>query len=415
MSDVKQHHRDSCPNYEPVLDLSLDGIQESKSSALSVDVYTVSFKNCKTVYPIRIIRPINKYKFNEQIQLKTVVADINQNHCKIKNAIMDNPKRSMARCALCSGASYACEYCESRAEYVRILDFDKKLKGQIAWPFSTFNGPKRTKEKIVDITQKIESKEITTKEEKKGFWGTSTFLNQDDFDFIENLPVEYMHSGCIGVVKRMVVLTFNVGEVRKRKTKRKLSDVSEFNKLISLIQSPHEWNRRCRHLDLGVMKAQEFRNLIICFFPIVVKCIPNSFKKEQKTWLQLAYIVRACTISNKEFNEISKKKIEQVAESFYKNFESVYGKHNCSYSVHVFPSHILQIRGDEPLTSKSAFKFENFYAELRNLFQPGTQSTSKQILQNCYMKRQLEFHCCEKKFVLMLKKMEKKTILMCTI
>lgn len=62
----------------------------------------------------------------------------------------------------------------------------------------------------------------------------------------------------------------------------------------------------------------------------------------------------------------------------------------------MFPNHVLDIRGDEPLTERSAFKYENFYSEVRNLFQPGTISPSKQILQNCFMKRTLENHTCKK-------------------
>ena len=33
---------------------------------------------------------------------------------------------------------------------------------------------------------------------------------------------------------------------------------------------------------------------------------------------------------------------------------------------------------------------------MKNSYVPGTQSTSKQILQNCYMKRAVEHHSCEK-------------------
>ena len=33
---------------------------------------------------------------------------------------------------------------------------------------------------------------------------------------------------------------------------------------------------------------------------------------------------------------------------------------------------------------------------MKNLFKAGTSSTLKQILQNTYMKRSLEYHCCEK-------------------
>ena len=61
---------------------------------------------------------------------------------------------------------------------------------------------------------------------------------------------------------------------------------------------------------------------------------------------------------------------------------------------------MLQIRGKDPLTETSAFKYEIFYSELRNLFQPGTLSPSKQILENCYMKRMLENHNCKKSIFL---------------
>ena len=282
------------------------------------------------------------------------------------------------------------------AVYIKDADSDKKNKGHLAWPFSTSNGPLRTIEKIYEITQKLENNEPLTREEAKGFWGRSIFLDVEHFNFLSDLPAEYMHSACIGVGKRMVELTFNIGEVRKRNTNRKLSDISNFNKLISDVQVFREFSRRIRNLDFGVLKAQEFRNIILFFFIIVIECIPDDYQQEKKIWLQLAYVMRSCVLPNNEFENISPSLINNTARSFYKNFESVYGKHNCSYSVHIVSCHILQIKGEQPLTSKSAFKYENFYGEMRNLFQAGTISPSKQVLQNCYIKRQLEHHKCEK-------------------
>lgn len=205
-----------------------------------------------------------------------------------------------------------------------------------------------------------------------------------------------MHAGCIGVIKRLLELTFNVGENRDRVTNRKLSDSSLVNMLMCAIQVPREFSRRIRNLDFGVIKAQEFRNIGIFYFNIVLNCIPEEFKKERKLWLQITFILRACLLTEEEFNEIPNHLINSTAHSFYKNYESVYGPKNCTYSIHLIASHLLQIRGDAPLTERSAFKYENFYSELRNLFQPGTTSCSKQILTNCYMKRQLENHNCKK-------------------
>ena len=396
MSDVMIIHRQTCPNFNNTLDLSLDGVQESKSSSVSLDVYSVSFKSCKNVYPIKIIRPNNKYKVDDQMFLKAIIDDITSNGCIIDSAIFDNPKRSFVRCALCHSSSFACEYCESKAEYIRDIIKGQQPKGHLAWPFSTHDGPLRTREKIIEITQRIENGDVLTREEAKGFYGTSHLLYQNNFDFIKCITVEYMHSTCLGVVKRLISLTFNVGETRKRVTTRKLSDVSVFNKLISEVQVVREFSRRLRNLDFGVMKAQEFRNIILFFFILVVECIQDEFPREKKVWLQLAFVIRSCVIPNKEFYLIADNVIQKTALSFYQNYEAIYGPKNCTYSVHVVPSHILAIRGDEPLTEKSAFKYENFYSELRNLYQPGTLSTTKQMLSNCYMKRQLEKHNCQK-------------------
>ena len=198
---------------------------------------------------------------DEQSHLKSILDDINSNRLIIDAAVCDNPKRAFLRCALCHSSSYACEYCESKAQFVR----DALSKGHLAWPFSTHNGPLRTLEKIIDITTRIENGDILTRDEAKGFYGTSHLLSQERFHFIYSMPCEYMHSTCLGVVKRLVILTFNVGETKKRITKRRLSDVSDYNQLISSIQVFREFSRRLRSMDVGVMKAQEYRNLILFF------------------------------------------------------------------------------------------------------------------------------------------------------
>ena len=144
------------------------------------------------------------------------------------------------------------------------------------------------------------------------------------------------------------------------------------------------------------MKASEFRNLLIFFFPIVLDCIEDEYSNDKKMWLHLAYMIRACVLPNEEFSKINVEVVENACKIFYQLYEELYGQINCTYSIHTSSSHLLRIKGSRPLTYKSAFKFEGFFSELRNLFQPGTVSPLKQILQNCFMKRMLEYHVCEK-------------------
>lgn len=266
------------------------------------------------------------------------------------------------------------------------------------WPASTFNGPLRTLQGIQEITDKIvNSENEIPRHEAKGFTGKSILLFQPNFHLVENMPAEYMHIVCIGVVKRLTELTFAVGEIRQRVTKRKLCDPKDFNEMIRLVKLAKEFSRRCRNLDFSVMKASEFRNLLIFHFPIVIQCIGDEYKAEQNVWLDLVFVIRACVISNAEFDKIDKKLITNCCKHCYVNYEKLYGAKNCTFSIHTVLSHLLLIRGKSPLPARSAFCFESFYAEMKNLFCPGTISPLKQVLQNTIMKRKIANHQCEKK------------------
>ena len=453
---MKKIHYFLCPeheNHDPIVQLSFDGVQESKSSTTSLDTYCLKFNHCRTIYPIRIIRPCDRYKYDAQAEFQKVLDSMNENEIIIDCAEGDNPKRSFFRCAKCHGAKYACEYCENFAVFFignkknietiekkyelqelkiiqemeeiqlgpdnptktdQIQNFKQLLidlkrnkkeemlknsRKQLTWPSSTMEGNLRTIDNINMITEEIESNPGILKTDPdfcKGIKGRSLLLNQPNFNILEDLTCEYMHLVCLGVVKRLTELTYKVGENRERVTKRKLSDPKVFNDLIRFIQLAREFSRRCRNMDFGVMKASEFRNLILFFFPIVLEGIEDEFEDEKKVWLHLVYMVRACVIPNNEFENVNKDLVQCACKIFYTLFEKCFGQKNCSYSIHVAPSHLLQIRGDMPLTFRSAFKFESFFFEMRQLFHPGTVSPLKQILQNCFVKRLLENHHCEK-------------------
>ena len=204
-----------------------------------------------------------------------------------------------------------------------------------------------------------------------------------------------MHLVCLGVVKRLTELTFNVGTNRERITKRKLSSTKQFNELMSKTKVFYEFSRRARDLDFAVFKAEEFRNMVLFFFPHVLECLePNA--KERELWLYLAFMIRACVLPDNEYFNVNSTQISNACKSFYKLYQSLFGECNCTYSIHVLCCHLLQIRQLGPLTETSAFKFESFYGEIRNSFTPGTPSTLKQIFEAVLLKRALSPHYCEK-------------------
>ena len=309
MSDISAIHEATCPKGKgnKELQLSCDGVSESRSSTVSIDVYSLCFKKCRTIYPYKLIRPLNNNKIDSKKQLSDVLRDILANEYLIKQYIGDNPKRSDAKDCKCHSGWYACEYCFAKGIKVILTDHSKardrllnqkllieekisecqnlpkspendskienlvslkeelakginsfQRKSNILWPFSTMNSQNRSRQSILEIIHKIENEENISIDEAKGIKGRSLLLDIPDFNYIYDAPAEYLHSGCLGLIKRLVELTFDVGVNRKRITKRQLSQTSVFNKLMLQTKVPNESSRRARNLDFAVFKGQEF-------------------------------------------------------------------------------------------------------------------------------------------------------------
>ena len=419
---------------------------EALSNTVSLSVFSIKFDHCQKIYPLRLIRPVKKKTVDFQKQLYLVLYDLRVNNCIISQFIGDNPIRSMARLCLSHSSWFPCEYCfakgtkliidsiatkktkdkvilqqqlvkekidriknspnPSATELAKFKKMDKELnetvrkigpkKSNIVWPKESMNAPLRTRDAVQKIVEKIENKLEISNDEAKGIVGRSLFFDIPNFDFFLDITVEYLHGVCIGVVKKTVELTFKVtDQARPRVTNRKLSPVSLFNSQIKKIKFVREFNRRIRELDFAVYKWQEFRNLLLFLFPLILNCIEPQ-AKERHLWLYLTYSIKACVIPSEEFKAVPLDVIGKCTEKFYSIYEALFGALNCTYNTHVVIAHLLEIRHNGPLTETSAFPFESFYGELRNSFVPGTTSTIKQIMGNVLMKRAIAHHSCLK-------------------
>lgn len=437
--DIFRIHEAVCPNAmneNTSLQVSCDGVRETKSTSVSLDVYSSKFTNCKNVYPHVIVRPLGKYKnIDNKLQLKKFIDDICESGKKIEHFLGDNQKRCFARDSQGHQSYHPCEYCYSKGvphtsssandsrkkqfelekklineklqtniteeekEELKALEknIQKKRKEEskrkntrITWPASTANGEPRTRENTLEIVENIDN---LSPNERKGIVGRSVFLDIPGFKYVSNMPAEYLHSVCLGIVKRLVELTFAVGEVRIRITKRKLSQPSEFNVLMASIKTAKEFPRRARDLDFSVLKGVEFRNLTLFFFPLIIECIEEG-EGERELWLYLSYMIRACIIPSPEFRYVDLEVIDTCCKKFYKLYEALFGYSNCTYNTHVVLSHLIEIRCNGPLTETSTFPFESFYGEMKNCFVAGTGSPLKQIFKKILLKRSLAHHCC---------------------
>lgn len=444
--DLVKIHESKCPHLDPCkrVQISCDGLSECRSTSNSMDVYSLRFRNCGTVYPYAIVRPLDKYKVKSRPYLQKFIEDLKENNITIKQFVGDKLKRSDVKETLGHSSYFACEYCIAKAtsfvisdkksierkkqiesqiriidQKINALDNDNDLeeienlnsikvcleitikelsskKSQVVWPSSTMNKEPRTKESVLAIIEQMKENGDMTRDEKKGIVGESCFLDLDYFDFVIDIPAEYLHSMCLGVSKRLVELTFNVGVTRPRNTQRKLTPISELNELIIKIKVVSDFARRARSLDYSVWKGQEFRNLCLFMYPLVIDCLEED-AEEKKLWLLFAYMFRACILPQNEFRDFDLNIITYCCTQFYKLFEKLFSARNCSYNVHVVLAHLIEIRAHGPLTMTSAFGFEHFYGEIRHSFVPGTVSPLKQVMEKVLLKRAIGHHTCESK------------------
>ena len=332
---------------------------------------------------------------NMQQHLNLVVQDLNSCPLAVKHFVGDNLVRAKAKMVLNHASLFPCEYCFCIGTRMKINSSGmSRQTTKIVWPASSRHGEPKTSDAVLDIINEIEENPNMNRLDKKGVVGRSCLFNIPNFDFVRDAPTEYMHSFCLGVGKRTLELTFDVGENRSRVTKRKLSSTAEFNKCMAETKVTRETSRRARKLDFAVMKAQEMRNILLLFFPHVLQCIESS-AKERKLWLLLVFMIRSCTLPTEEFLQYHLDKLEEVCPEFYELYEKLFGQINCTYNTHIVGSHLIEMRAHGPLTLTSAFGFEAFYGEMRHAFTPGTQSTLKQIFQKILLKRSLSHHQCE--------------------
>lgn len=282
---------------------------------MTIDAFSIKFEDCKQIYPVKLIRPLVKLDSNiDKRVLGEVLDEISENNLRLKQYIADNKKRATVKDCKNHAAWHPCEYCYAKGikielnvnapakkkieQQIRLVqvqieecgneennpqnavklqhlvslkeELKKSLnalnrKSHILWPYSTMVAQNRSRRTILEIIEKLESEENLSLDERKGILGRSLLLNVPEFNFVYDVPAEYMHCGCLGVIKRLVELTFAVGENRPRVTNRKLSSPTSFNELMMCTKVTKEFPRRGRKLDLAVYKAQEFRNLGLFF------------------------------------------------------------------------------------------------------------------------------------------------------
>ena len=378
LQDMYELHEKAHPDKKmsSSMHMSIDGIPESKASGLSLEVLSVRFYGCDSIYSIGLLQPGRKgVKEKDAILLRPFIEDLPKTELKLKLVIADAPKRASMQGLKTHAANYGCPYCYAR-----------KIDGK--FPASTFRGEARTDADLRLIAEAIEAGEAVG--ESRGIKGRSLLASVHDFDLIDNVPADGMHLVCLGVVRRMMSLTYK-GAGKRVKLPHQLADNAILTSALEKCKALAKFSRRPREFDVAVYKSEEYRNFVLVYWPVLLSTAP---KATLKIWLLTVYVVRAYCLPQALYNRLDQDEVElHLLRKWYLWFEKTFTADQCTYSAHVF-SHLDKLRIHGVLSTTSALRYENQYATIKQNYTAGTTSVGSQALVTC-MLANLTGHRCK--------------------
>ncbi len=356
-----------------IVDMSLDGVPESKSSGLSIDVLSIRFHGCDNIYTVGIMQPAKKgIKGKDEILLRPFLEELAEAGIHVRRVIADAPKRAVLQGMKTHASTYGCHYCMA-----------SKVNGK--FPSSTYGAEARTDAELRRVADALEAGEDV---DSRGVKGPSLLRSIRGLDLINDVPTEAMHLICLGVVRRMMRCSFNVGP--KMSVAHKPADVAPLNRRLRKCKGITNFQRRPRDFDPAVWKAQEYRNFILCYWPSLIGTAP---KGTLKVWLLTVYIVRVLCLPDALYNRlVSNAIVTDMFRKWYVAYEKAFSGEQCTYNPHSF-THLKHVRNLGPLSETSALLYEDHYSIIKKSYRAGTPSIGTQALQTSLLSTMIGHRC----------------------
>lgn len=216
-----------------------------------------------------------------------------------------------------------------------------------------------------------------------------SILEKIAIGMVSQIPLDYMHLVCLGVVKRLLQLCVR-GNRNIRLPAQAVNSIS--SNLIALKSSiPEEFARKPRGLnDIDRWKATEFRQFLLYTGIVVMKSVLH--RNCYNHFLCLSVAIRILTDEQlcAPFNAFA----NSLLLYFVSNYKNIYGDEYMSHNVH----NLLHLANDahsfDSLDNFSCFKFENYMQKIKKkLKQTGTPL--EEFCNRNFEKLQLPIESCK--------------------
>ncbi|CAI6367351.1 unnamed protein product [Macrosiphum euphorbiae] len=257
------------------------------------------------------------------------------------------------------------------------------LERRVCFPETVFN--KRTHEEF-----------LNRQDEDYQVHNTISILSEvPNIDMVYSFPLDYMHSVCLGVVKKNILLW--LGTLKNSPLSVRLP--SQSVKLISnrLMHLKSNITRDFARIPRGLnevlrWKATEFRTFILYTGPVVLKSIISPECYEHFLCLHVSMTVLLSPSHGYLLNFIDK-----LLSYYVKKFGEIYGEEFLSHNLHALVHLCDDYNKFGPLDNCSCFMFENFMQFLKKMVRSKARPLEQVIKRNEELNKfgRLEITCTQ--------------------
>ena len=161
---------------------------------------------------------------------------------------------------------------------------------------------------------------------------------------------------------------------------------------ISQVVYPSDFPRRSRVYDHPSYKSNEWRNLSMFTFHLLVSCMGREKTHEKSVILSFAFLSRAMRLPTEEYQNIPENMIDRASQILSEHHELAFGQTAGSYNYHIVGSHLKFIRNQiGSFTEHNAYVYESSYGDICRTFMPGTRKLFNLIFTHYSLSLQFSF------------------------
>lgn len=278
--------------------------------------------------------------------------------------IADAPMRSYLRNVRQFNHKKGCDWCLIQATTVQRARFYPNLK------WEEVERIRRDKNHFMDFSNLLtqendqEAIQMLMSDHFSGIKGISPLLILEDFDIVNGIAVEPMHSISLGVFRNIIMRGFlssehsDIYEKNFDLTKFK----NEFGSRLKSIAVPSEFTRIPRDFhQIKHWKSSEYDSfLVYFFFPAVRGLIKSKPLKHILTLSRLYYLCHVGGVENSNLQEV-----RNLVEEFQQSCLSIYGESFLSYNLHILSHLADSIYHLGPNANTSSYPLEDQMGKLK--------------------------------------------------